>query len=98
MPVRRGPGGRVHAFVSELEEWHSRPSKSPPRRSEPVTLDIPLWVGRSAELAALNRSFALADSGEVQFTMVTGQAGVGKTTLIADVGSQAIDAARGGCR
>jgi predicted ATPase/DNA-binding winged helix-turn-helix (wHTH) protein len=42
----------------------------------------PLVVGRAAELAQLHRCFALAQQGVRQTVFVTGEAGVGKTTVV----------------
>jgi hypothetical protein len=39
-------------------------------------------VGRRTELARLHRSFAAAAEGEATVVLVTGEAGIGKSTLI----------------
>ena len=49
-----------------------------PRRQ---TLDVPV-VGRETELAQLHKWFAKALNGERQLVFVTGEPGIGKTTLI----------------
>jgi len=67
--------------------------------------DMPLVVGRSAELRQLAACFAKACSGERQLVFVTGPAGIGKTTLVEaflesrsvhDVG-RPVWVGRGGC-
>jgi DNA-binding winged helix-turn-helix (wHTH) protein/predicted ATPase len=42
----------------------------------------PLLVGRDPELAQLHRCFATALQGQRQFVFITGEAGIGKTTLV----------------
>jgi len=67
--------------------------------------DVPLVVGRSAELRQLAEAFTRACNGERQVVFVTGPAGIGKTTLVdAFLESQTVQAAaravwvgRGGC-
>jgi DNA-binding winged helix-turn-helix (wHTH) protein/tetratricopeptide (TPR) repeat protein len=41
-----------------------------------------ILVGREGELAQLNEAFALACAGKRQVVLVTGEAGIGKTTLV----------------
>src|SRR5712692_10527108 len=41
-----------------------------------------LFVGRAQELARLHAAFARAQRGERQLTFVSGEAGIGKTTLV----------------
>src|SRR2546425_852201 len=42
----------------------------------------PLLVGYDAELARLHAGFATAQGGQRQVVLVTGEAGMGKTTLV----------------
>jgi DNA-binding winged helix-turn-helix (wHTH) protein len=67
--VDRLPVGSVRAALA---------STVPPASSTPA---MPL-VGRDAELAHLQRACARALQGERQLVFVTGEAGIGKTTLV----------------
>ena len=70
---------RVQRLALEDQDQPSFPVPTlDPRRQ---TLDIPL-VGREAELAQLHHWFDKALSGERQIVFVTGEPGIGKTTLI----------------
>jgi hypothetical protein len=51
-------------------------------RPEPLPEPPPLLVGRAAELAQLHTCFAQARHGTRQTVFVTGETGVGKTTLV----------------
>ena len=54
------------------------------------------FVGRDAELRFLVERFAAAQAGEQQIVFVTGQAGIGKTSLVdAFLGSRAVGERRG---
>ncbi|MDG4861732.1 AAA family ATPase, partial [Streptomyces sp. T-3] len=61
----------------------------------------PVFVGRSAELAALGEALSQADAGEPRALFVGGEAGVGKTRLVQEfLGRAAADGAvvaLGGC-
>jgi DNA-binding winged helix-turn-helix (wHTH) protein/tetratricopeptide (TPR) repeat protein len=53
-----------------------------PRRAQPLArVSVPL-VGREAELAQLHQWFATALAGERRVGFITGEAGIGKTTLV----------------
>jgi DNA-binding winged helix-turn-helix (wHTH) protein/predicted ATPase len=54
----------------------------PPAASAPIPPPPPLLVGRAAERAQLHTWFAQAQQGRRQTVFVTGEAGVGKTTLV----------------
>lgn len=53
-----------------------------PQLSEVQALPTPLLVGREAELAQLHHYLAKALQGERQLVFVTGEAGIGKTSLV----------------
>jgi DNA-binding winged helix-turn-helix (wHTH) protein/tetratricopeptide (TPR) repeat protein len=59
------------------------------------------WVGRTGCLEVLDRAFEQATGGRRQLVFITGEAGIGKTTLI-DMATQrllrsGVDLLRGGC-
>ena len=58
-----------------VEAQHSKPT---PHLQPP----IPILVGREAELGQLHDRLALATGGERQLVFVTGEPGIGKTTLV----------------
>jgi len=86
--VRRAPHfietvhGRGYRFLTPVHETAESASylgaASPSRSASPS----PIFVGREAELAHLHRLFEKAMQGERQVVFVTGEAGLGKTTLI----------------
>jgi DNA-binding winged helix-turn-helix (wHTH) protein len=67
--------GRGYRFVAELA-----PEEAP--EAVPVEDPAPRMVGRDRELAALRDALARADAGRRQIVFVTGQPGIGKTTLV----------------
>jgi predicted ATPase len=67
--------GRGYRFLAPVHRLEAA-SSSPP------ALAPPTCVGREAELAHLHRLFDKALRGERQMVFVTGEAGIGKTTLI----------------
>ena len=70
---------RVQSLVSETQSASSHPVQTlDPRRT---TLDRPL-VGREGELALLRRALEKALHGERQVVFVTGESGIGKTTVV----------------
>lgn len=70
----------------------------PPADGHPSA--IPL-VGRAAQLELLRQRFEQARRGQRQLVFVTGEAGIGKTTLVdtwlGDIGTEAAVSARGQC-
>jgi DNA-binding SARP family transcriptional activator len=72
------------------------PKSRPPRRElrqvslEPAPLD-PMLVARDRELAQLRRGADLARGGHGQIMMILGEAGIGKTRLIAELATEARD-------
>lgn len=51
----------------------------------------PVFVGREAELGRLNSFLALADAGKSQVVFITGEAGAGKSSLVAEFIQRAED-------
>ncbi|HEY2877927.1 helix-turn-helix transcriptional regulator [Nocardioides sp.] len=51
----------------------------------PVTTRKPLLLGRERDIAELDEALALAAQGSPQTVLVGGDAGIGKTTLVADL-------------
>ena len=68
------------------------PPATPPAHGAPPA---PQLVGREAEMAQLHTCFAQAQQGQRQIVLVTGEAGMGKTTLVDAVVHQL--AAAAGC-
>jgi DNA-binding winged helix-turn-helix (wHTH) protein/energy-coupling factor transporter ATP-binding protein EcfA2 len=50
--------------------------------ADPTGVDFATFVGRESELELLRHHFAAAQSGKRQMVFVTGEAGIGKTTLV----------------
>lgn len=87
--------GRGYRFVAKIgEEERSAPPPVVPR------LD-PLVVGRDAEIELLRAAFERACAGQRQLCFVTGQPGIGKTTLVraflAGLGPRPVAVASGAC-
>ncbi len=84
-------GRRGYRFVDD--------AAGEPRR--PVRAPAPPFVGRGAEMTALQAAFARACGGQRQTVVVTGEAGIGKTALVdrflSDVAPRA-RVARGQCQ
>ncbi len=81
-----------YRFIAKLAS-NPEPAAAPARRAAGI-------VGREGPLADLDRAFAAAQAGERQVVFVTGEAGIGKTTLVdAFLGGldPAIRHARGQC-
>jgi DNA-binding winged helix-turn-helix (wHTH) protein/predicted ATPase len=74
--------------------------RNPQLETRNLKLEIPL-VGRDAELTWLSRCFEKALSGQRQIVFVTGEAGIGKTTLVEAFLQKMLDASlwigRGQC-
>jgi DNA-binding winged helix-turn-helix (wHTH) protein len=87
--------GRGYRFVAKIGE---EAKAAPP----PIVPDVaPLVVGRDAELETLREAFERARAGHRQLCFVTGQPGIGKTTLVrtflAGLGPVSVAAASGAC-
>ncbi len=78
--------GHGYRFVAEIEEWQERPTPSSSLFSEnPMRVsDSPhrVMVGRERELEVLHDHFVRALEGERQLVFISGEAGIGKTTLV----------------
>jgi DNA-binding CsgD family transcriptional regulator/tetratricopeptide (TPR) repeat protein len=55
-----------------------------------TSVSSPILVGRDGELVAIERAFAAAASGSPSIVVVGGEAGIGKTRLIAEAGERAV--------
>ena len=81
-------GQRGYRFIAPLSTTLSVPSSrfQVPGSNQPPTLHpqspTPLLVGREAELERLQGWFAKATNGARQVIFVTGEPGIGKTTLV----------------
>lgn len=101
--------GSVYAFSRELDQWRTtrragaeRPqpgsagasTRLPPSPvvAQLASTSIPL-IGREAEFAALAACWEGARGGAARLVVVTGDAGIGKTRLLADFAERAADGA-----
>lgn len=75
----------------ELEVPHPPPAVQGASGTRPPPVDVPLpgmimrpsgLIGRDGERAALDEQFAVARSGRLRAVVVSGEAGIGKTTLL----------------
>ena len=72
---------RGYRFVAQVtEKAQTEPGSANRRHSEPVSA-API-IGRGAELARLEQHFQLARRGERQVVFVSGEAGIGKTSVV----------------
>jgi hypothetical protein len=71
------PGAFVACAATPGDESSGQPAASVAPRSPPAAL-----VGREAELARLHAALVRALSGQRQLVFVTGEPGIGKTTLV----------------
>jgi DNA-binding winged helix-turn-helix (wHTH) protein len=71
------PGALVACAATPEDESCGQPAASVAPRSSPAAL-----VGREAELARLHAALVRALSGQRQLVFVTGEPGIGKTTLV----------------
>ena len=75
--------GRGYRFIAPVTDTTSVTAPSHAIRPPSVALSpSPVMVGREAEMALLHQRFAQACQGERQLVLITGEAGIGKTTLI----------------
>ncbi|MBM4255169.1 MAG: hypothetical protein FJ147_04645 [Deltaproteobacteria bacterium] len=79
---------RGYRFVAEVvsseketRDWRleTSPSPSPASRLKPLAAPI---VGRDTDIATLHNLFVKANNGQRQLVFVTGEPGIGKTTLV----------------
>lgn len=68
----RSEVGRGYAFVAETTD---RPNGST------IEVDLPLFVNRAGELAALIEAFDAVRAGSTRVVLITGEIGIGKTAL-----------------
>jgi DNA-binding winged helix-turn-helix (wHTH) protein/predicted ATPase len=79
---------RGYRFIGTVVSGQSSvasPPPTPPLRSQLIPNSrppLPTLVGREAELAQLHRWWAKALDGERQIVFVSGEAGIGKTTVV----------------
>jgi DNA-binding winged helix-turn-helix (wHTH) protein len=66
---------RGYRFIAAVREAESKPPA-------PIGLAATRFVGRQRELASLRQSFRRALQGERQIIFITGEPGIGKTTLL----------------
>jgi predicted ATPase len=97
-PSCRPKAAEVEAVLGELATC-----AADPRKDTADLTDFRATVGRDPELAALWDGFELAAAGRGQLLCITGEPGIGKTTLVEDflrelaVGGRAHGSARGRC-
>jgi predicted ATPase/DNA-binding winged helix-turn-helix (wHTH) protein len=72
---------RGYRFVAPVEAANAEPAPVS-SRSPSLFAEQPLYVGREAELARLHRAWNLALAGARQTVFVSGEAGIGKSTLV----------------
>lgn len=92
--------GRGYRFVAELRDAGVASDVAVKEARATATVD-PLVVGRDAELAMLRSAFERAVGGDRQLCFVTGEPGIGKSTLVrtflAGLDAGAVIVARGAC-
>ncbi|MEZ4707820.1 MAG: DUF2791 family P-loop domain-containing protein [Caldilineaceae bacterium] len=55
----------------------------------PPSILCPILIGRDAQVAALTRLLEQASAGHGQIALISGEAGIGKSRLVAEIGDQA---------
>ena len=78
----RGKGYHFIALVTATHPQHIREAPSPPRSSTPNFMGAREMGARESELAVLQQYWDTACQGQRQVVLVTGEAGMGKTTLV----------------
>jgi DNA-binding SARP family transcriptional activator len=78
---KQPPGARINSMPSPAAP--ASPGQALAGRSEPGTADTPL-IGRDTELATLRNMFAEAQWGRGRVVAIVGEAGVGKSWLVAE--------------
>jgi DNA-binding winged helix-turn-helix (wHTH) protein len=83
-----GDAGATPEYIETVGQQGYRFCAQTRRTDASMRLEAP-FVGREAELAALRMALAEAQRGRLQLVFVTGDSGIGKTTLIHQFLSQA---------
>ena len=84
--------GQGYRFVAEVRELHRRESMPLLESSPPLTKpSVASLIQRSSELQSLDGCLERALNGRRQLVLVTGDAGIGKTTLVDSFAAQAYD-------
>lgn len=94
--------GRGYRFVAELREAvDGAPGGAAAPPVEPLPLEGPIVVGRESEIGLLRAALESARAGRRQLCFVTGEPGIGKSTLVrafvASLDAQAVRIACGAC-
>jgi DNA-binding winged helix-turn-helix (wHTH) protein/predicted ATPase len=94
--------GRGYRFLAPVQEQPATAGTSPAAAPLPAPREAAAPAGRAAELGRLGRWYDLAAQGRRQLVFVTGEAGIGKTTLVEAFAAAAADGragrvARGQC-
>ncbi len=99
--LAKDPGRRpqtAREVAESLERYRSRlraderarPANAPSvRGTRGVARDVTPFVGREREVAELQQCLAVAASGDAQLVLVSGDAGIGKTRLLQELGHAA---------
>jgi DNA-binding winged helix-turn-helix (wHTH) protein/predicted ATPase len=74
--------GRGYRFLAPVQERPAAAGAAPAAPPLPAPREAAAPAGRAAELAQLGRWYDLAAQGRRQLVFVTGEAGIGKTTLV----------------
>jgi len=76
--------GSVYAFTSEIDRWRDQRARNPliTRPASVVELGGPVLIGRLYESARLQEHLSRAHAAVPQLVFVTGEMGIGKTTLV----------------
>lgn len=85
---------RGYRFVAEVRELPSAPSSEPVRAIAPMSRPPPLrepFVGRDAELGELSSALDRTLLGRGTLLLVSGEAGMGKTSLVETFAERAIE-------
>jgi predicted ATPase/DNA-binding XRE family transcriptional regulator len=78
-----GRTASIDSLLNDIERAGTERPSTPGATSARAGLDVPAgFVGREHALSRMHNSFAKAREGECQVVFVTGEAGIGKTTLL----------------